>query len=130
MKKFLLVLVAVIGFGMSAFAQNVVIQTNETKSENTDGSKYYWINGISSKEDIGGVDVETTRVCPYYCYANVTLTNYNNFNVTVYYEIKNANGDTQSGSKVLKPNESKKVLDGNVFSYTTGVEVKTITRKL
>ncbi|MDR2971920.1 MAG: hypothetical protein LBU83_08340 [Bacteroidales bacterium] len=123
-------LVALIGLGFSAFSQNVVIQTNETKSENTDGSKYYWINGISSKEDIGGVDVETTRFVNYYAYTKIVFTNYNSSNVTVYYEIKNANGATLSGSKVLKPNESKTIVDGSDLLYTTGVEVKTITRKL
>ena len=88
----------------------------------------------STYEDlIGGVDVETTKlnVSGYSAWkTKIVFTNYNSSTVTVYYEIKNANNDTLTGSKVLKPNESKTIVDGGDYNYITGVEVKTITRKL
>ncbi|MCL2327401.1 MAG: hypothetical protein FWC39_02680 [Bacteroidetes bacterium] len=121
MKKLFFILTAVIGFGFSTFSQDAVI------NENANDSKYYWINGISSKEDIGGVDVETTKLSNG---TKIVFTNYNTSTVTVYYKIKNANNEILTGNRVLKPNEAKIIVDGDNYNYTTGVEIKIITRKL
>lgn len=119
--------------------QTVVIQNSEEakKTVGTDGS--FYINGISSKEDIGGVQaIVTTKMSSRYqgqevhkCY--VALTNYNNFPVTVLYQ---AGPNKVTGSLVLETGKTASAEFGRV---TTGIggdiptemfSVFTITRRL
>jgi len=95
-------------------------QTDET---------YFYINGISSKDDIGGVTTDkvywSKRGVDGYDYAgyDYKLTNNNSFKVTVTYSIQDA-GRYVSGSLSLNPNESKTVKCDN------GQSIRTITRRM
>lgn len=119
--------------------QTVVIQNSEEakKTVGTDGS--FYINGISSALDIGGVQaIVTTKLSSRYqgqevhkCY--VALTNYNDFRVTVLYQ---AGPNKVTGSLVLEPGKTASAEFGRV---TTGLggdiptemfSVFTITRRL
>jgi len=137
-----------------AIAQNqntVIIQnSDETGRENKDGT--YWINGISSKEDIGGVDVEIKKTRTenknndeYAKYCDIIFTNYNSFKVTVYYHLYGDDGGLdKEGSVVLLPDQSKIILQDckyeekyrsafNAWTTTTffnSIKVKTIARRL
>lgn len=87
---------------------------------------YFYINGISSKEDIGGVSTEKVLWSegPYRTGGdNYKITNDNNFKVTVTYRIQDA-GEYISGSLSLNPGESKTV------KCTNGQSIRTITRKM
>lgn len=116
--------------------QTVVIQNSEEakKTVGTDGSLY--INGISSKEDIGGVEAEVWTDLKYssgmvYNFY-VRLINYHDFKVTVLYQAGSAK---VTGSVVLEPGEKKDVRFGEA-KKVNGVlppemfSVFTITRKL
>lgn len=81
------------GFVGIASAQNVVIQTNDTDSKSsttqTTGNEYF-INGISTAQDIGGVDAELINTGNSYYgdyYHKIKFTNYHEFTVTVLFEI-------------------------------------------
>ncbi|MBO5217626.1 MAG: hypothetical protein J6B41_07785 [Alistipes sp.] len=95
MKKLICITMLLFGFVGIASAQNVVIQTNNTDSKSsttqTTGNEYF-INGISTAQDIGGVDAEiinTGKWDSYYCdyYHKIKFTNYHEFTVTVLFEI-------------------------------------------
>lgn len=120
--------------------QTVVIQNSEEAKETvgTDGS--FYINGISSKEDIGGVGatVKTDLVDRYIgvwklydCY--VSLENYHKFPVTVLYQ---AGPSKTTGSVVLEPGAKAERKFATVKTgYYDQVDSKwrsvfTITRKL
>lgn len=121
--------------------QTVVIQNSEEakKTVGTDGS--FYINGISSKEDIGGVeatvwtdlvDSDNWNMTKHYdCY--VSLKNYHKFPVTVLYQ---AGPSKATGSVVLEPGAKA---DRKFATVKTGYydkvdskwhSVFTITRKL
>ena len=128
MKKLLLCLLTVVGFVMSTEAQTVVVQKNETTTNQTQDPNIFYINGIPSTQDIGGVDTKAhdgsldgpVKIC------NVTFKNYNSATVTVLYSITTSRG-TRTGSIVLKPNEEK-VVHGEYYANVNNVA--TITRKL
>lgn len=145
MKRKFSMIVVLFCLSMPGFSQSaVVIQTTENKSESNDGT--YWINGISSKEDIGGVEVEKVT----YNWEEVLLTggksiakrdkivvkNYNTSMVTVYYEIHTTHKKiwddpterSLKGSAVLPPNGSKELFTD--LPLCESFEVHTITRKL
>lgn len=119
--------------------QTVVIQNSEEakKTVGTDGS--FYINGISSALDIGGVQAivstEMSRKSQgqeiHRCY--VVLTNYNDFRVTVLYQ---AGPKKVTGSLVLGPGEKTSAEFGRVTTGYGGdiptemFSVFTITRKL
>lgn len=119
--------------------QTVVIQNSEEakKTVGTDGS--FYINGISSALDIGGVQaVVTTKRSSrsqgqeiHECY--VVLINYNDFRVTVLYQ---AGPKKVTGSLVLEPGEKGAAEFGRVTTGYGGdiptemFSVFTITRKL
>lgn len=114
--------------------QTVVIQNSEEakKTVGTDGS--FYINGISSKEDIGGVEARvTTNSWVSGAYFYVRLINYHDFKVTVLYQAGSAK---VTGSVVLEPGEKKDVYYGQATVDVNGVlppemfSVFTITRKL
>lgn len=111
MKKIIILIVLFVGISNFASAQNVVIQSNNsTSSQSSVNDKQYYINGISTREDIGGVDVEFTegncsgRVG--YSYYRLTFTNYHSSPVTVMYELNGYEGKTY-GYINLKANETK-----------------------
>ncbi|WP_286008007.1 hypothetical protein [Barnesiella viscericola] len=138
-KSIILVFVMMSCFlGISA-QQSVIIQQNG-KSENVvKNSGEFFINGISSKVDIGGVEAEvsSTRQSRYQgeevhlCF--VRIKNYNAFTVTVLYQ---AGKDKTIGSVVLQSGETKSKDIGYVTTGLGGAippamySVSTITRKL
>lgn len=100
MKRLLSLCIAVFIATAFGVAQNITITQNGASSVKEDDNQYY-INGISTREDIGGVDVG-----PYYAGSGdyrLIFTNYNGFAVNVLYE---ANGNC--GHIVLQPNEKDK----------------------
>lgn len=124
--------------GISA-QQSVIIQQNG-KSENVaKNSGEFFISGISSKLDIGGVEASVmTELLTRYqgeevhsCF--VHIKNYNAFTVTVLYQ---AGTEKTVGSMVLKPGEYKRQTFGRVTTGLGGAipsamySVSTITRKL
>lgn len=126
MKKFLILFLAIVGFAITANAQNVVIQQNGTTTSNTQSAdpNIFYINGIPSTADIGGVEaqVEDKNQRTY-----LLLTNYRNEAVTVLYYIETQTGSERNGSVVLTPMQTKEV---NLDMYATITKIATITRKL
>jgi len=86
MKNFFLVFVAIIGFGFSAFSQNVVIQTNEIDKSKTQDDCAYRISGICTTEDLGGVEVARGS-CNSGSWSYLVFENYNSLTVSVIYEL-------------------------------------------
>jgi len=83
----------------------------------------YKINGISTKEDIGGVEAT-------YAHPNLTFENYNDFPVTVLFEVVTTarnNPSQYMGTIVLRANE-KKVWPTRVYGSISRMVV--IVRKL
>lgn len=138
MKQLLFIIAALTVFGFNAYAQQtVVIQNSQTKQAYN--SNDFTINGISSRQDIGGVEASVyCKLSSRYsgteihdCF--VEIKNYNSFSVTVLYMVGR---NRTIGSMVLKPNESKSQkfgtestgYGGDISSAT--YSVFTITRKL
>lgn len=121
-----------------ASQQTVVIQQS-SKSSLIENSAEFLINGISSKEDIGGVEAEVASKMKsrfqgeevHVCF--VRLKNFNTFPVTVLYQ---AGKDKIVGSVVLQVGETKTKDIGYVTTGYGGAispsmfSVSTITRKL
>lgn len=122
MKKLLICLLAVIGFIATAEAQTVVVQNNQGATEQTQDPNIFYINGIPSTQDIGGVEAQPTT--DYYA----VFTNYHSSTVTVLYQVLSVSRYEEYinvGSLVLQSNETKKVKIGCPIR-----EIATITRKL
>ena len=98
----------------SGLAQNIIIQQNNNSSSQSTirNSNEYFINGISTSQDIGGVDVEFIDDPENY-YANKYLrfTNYHNFPVTVIFEVEDyqrgGSYKKVTGRITLRANETK-----------------------
>lgn len=99
---------------INANAQNIIVQQNNNSSSTStvQDNKGYFINGISTKEDIGGVDVEFVDDPENY-YANKYLkfTNYHNFPVTIIFEVEDYQRggyyEKVTGRITLRANETK-----------------------
>lgn len=88
-----------------ASGQNVIVQTQTNNGVSQTRDEGFSINGISSREDIGGVEV-TTRYCQQGNYYLV-FENYNNVDVTVLYQVNDASKGNVTGTAVLKAGEKK-----------------------
>lgn len=116
-------------------AQNNVIiqQTTNNQNSNSVSSNEYFINGISTRMDIGGVDVEFVDDPENY-YANKYLkfTNYHNFPVTVIFEVEDyqRGGDYEkvTGRITLRANETKTT--PNPYNVARSRHCVMIVRKL
>ncbi len=87
-----------------------------------------YINGISSKEDIGGVEISRGKYRGYKSY-DLYFTNYNSFMVSVVYSLHaymDGSLVEMTGSIVLQPNESKFTRD----SYAEPHDFRLIARRL
>lgn len=110
MKRLFLALAMIVGISAVGVCQNVNINV-ENGSHYGDGYKF--INGICSCDDIGGVEHSTfwtqseTNNNIEYFWAH--FVNYNNFRVTVLYEVVINREDVKVGSIVIEPNGSKDV---------------------
>lgn len=112
MKRLFLALAMIVGISAVGVCQNVNVNVNGSNY----GDGYKYINGICSCEDIGGVEVQRYRdsisengTVFYYEYAQ--FQNYNDFRVTVAYELElnMENGFVPKiGNVVLEPNGSKR----------------------
>jgi len=115
MKRIFLVLAMMVAISAVGVCQNNV---NVNVENGTNGYKY--INGVCSRDDIGGVEVEEYRDRAKYMGGNdscgAVFTNYNKFRVTVMYELEliyNNSGKKEyskkSGSIVLDALEKRRV---------------------
>ena len=113
------------GFGFSANAQNVVIQTNEVGKSPAQEDCAYRINGICTTEDIGGVEATGTPHHSNYqmCAWGLVFENYNNFTVSVIFEVNKG----RTGTIVLRSNERKETTDK---TYCKPESIRLIARKL
>lgn len=129
MKTLFVLLFALTGFIANANAQTVVVQNNKTASEQVQDPNIFYINGIPSTQDIGGVENEAVDLffrdgSGYHVY----FTNYNSSTVTVLYQITFGDKElTRIGSVVLKAKEKKDVL---LRTNCSPAEIATITRRL
>lgn len=123
------------GFVGIASAQNVVIQTNNTDSKSsttqTTGNEYF-INGISTAQDIGGVDAEfiidkqaamVNNLHP----NKIKFTNYHEFTVTVLYEIYEW-GEKTYGTITIPARTAKTTRNGYHTRFNNNIVM--IVRKL
>ena len=132
--KRMLAIVLFVAFASTVFAQAV-------KDKTTD----FTINGISSKEDIGGVEVslvDTGRVHTFtynewtslsFPLYRVAFENYNDFTVTLTYEFDTDQGIKKSGTMFLRAGESKQI--GEDYYHDNGMSdvihnLKMIVRKM
>ena len=127
MRKLLICLLAIIGSITTVEAQTVVVQNNQGKTEQVQDPNIFYINGIPSTQDIGGVEAQTK-----YMDGNkyAIFTNYQSTTVTVLYQLLGTYRDNEYeviGSVVLKSGETKKVLY-DYYGHVT--KIATITRKL
>ena len=144
MKKVLSIIILTIIYGVAYAQTSVVVNGDQTVAQVED--KSYYINGISSKEDIGGITTETLytdtfqgRTIETYNYGStynfgiLVITNLNPVPVSVNWETYETHSDyedvQQSGSITLKPNERREVCHTRYRLYKIQ-QVKTITRKL
>ena len=111
MKKIFILVALIMGVSYFASAQNVVIQSNTTTPQSSVNDNQYYINGISTREDIGGVDVKfehyRSRADDGFSEYGLTFTNYHNFTVRVVFELPRGYNGKTYGSIVLKANETK-----------------------
>lgn len=127
MKKALSLLIFAGALFFCGNAQNIIQISNDGNRNNNSNQQQecpYRINGICASEDIGGVDFEINK-CSSCTYSTLEFTNYNNFAVTVLYEIvyntSNYNCSYQdrveTGSVVIPANGTK---NKNVGGCLTG----------
>lgn len=88
-----------------ASGQNVIVQTQTNNGASQTRDEGFSINGISSREDIGGVEVTTSYYGIGYYY--LVFENYNNVDVTVLYQVNDASKGNVTGTAVLKAGEKK-----------------------
>jgi len=125
MKKIFLVLFVIIGCTITVNAQQtVVLQNQQTSTEQTTDPNIFYINGIPSTQDIGGVEA-LYEVVDYRSY--LFLKNYNSSMVTVLYQYEDTYNDIFTGSVVLQSNESKRI---RTYYNRVIIKIATITRKL
>lgn len=125
--KYLLTLIVAL-FSLVSFAQNnVIIQQSkeDNSSANSVDPNEYYIDGISTRLDIGGVEVEFVKEdYPYYY---LKFTNYHNCTVSVIFQVL-VNDKKTSGRIILRANETKQSL--NTYRVYMNRDCKMIVRKL
>lgn len=131
MKKLFLILVAIVGFITTTEAQNIIVQqSNNQNAGHVIDPNVYYINGIPSTLDVGGVEAQRVRVDKK---EHVRFQNYHSVPVTVVYHVNyrdhyNGSEYESTGSVVLKANESRMVYISGERYQIYGIA--TITRKL
>lgn len=115
MKKIFLASLFILFLGIYSQAQNnIIVQQSNSATTSTDENAYY-LNGISSKEDVGGVEYS------FYESTNgimLSLTNYHNCTVTVLLDFDWVGFDPDKylsdgvKSYVLRANETKEIKVG------------------
>ena len=138
MKKIIFASLFLLFLGINSQAQNNIIvqQSNSATTETSTDENAYYLNGISSKEDVGGVEYTIS-----YSYSDkqtfLKLTNYHNCTVSVLIDFSYGGWiDEQvlsSGVKsyVLRASETKSILVGYGSSSQSKSTIKgMIVRKL
>ena len=109
MKKILIIIVAIFLFNSNA-QNNIIVQQNQTKTSSSNQDEEVCVNGVPISEDIGGVECALTYVEGSYN-TLPKFTNYNDFVVTVNFEVIEVNDKTSKivryGTIVLKAGETK-----------------------
>ena len=138
MKKLLCIaaFAGLFGFG---YCQDVKVNINNQEATTKEDCPYR-INGICSTEDIGGVDVQFSfKVTDEYGHGDTkaVFTNYNNFPVTVLYQIHyrlvKDNAQDHIGSIVLGVESSKEIVitngrDCSMEYIVTGIIVRKLQK--
>lgn len=106
-------------------AQTTAISVNNTNLPEQKDRQYY-INGISTQEDIGGVEVSRESVSSYSSYYNLIFENYNDFSVSVMYQVTDCDDGDVTGTIILKAGETK----GTGDVYCKPSDYKLIVRRL
>lgn len=127
MRKIFLLTLLLAAVGSMNAQNNVVFQSaggnaNTTAADN----RQYYINGISTQEDVGGVEMSRGAYRGYGHEYYLKFTNYNNFMASVIYEFEDIERGQVTGNIVLKPGETKQSSD----SYKSPVNFKVITRQM
>lgn len=115
---------------VSGQSQNNIIinQSGPATQQNMSASGEIFINGVSSKEDVGGVEVSVGKYKGQ-GYNNLYFKNYNNFPVSVSYLVyvyENGATVSKTGTIVLNAKESKYSRD----SYYKPQDFRIIARKM
>jgi hypothetical protein len=100
------------GIALNCFGQTggINIDVSVSNSGNETEDYLYRINGISTEEDIGGVEVSRGRYHDNNRYY-LSFANYNNFSVSVIYEVETSDIRKLTGTLVLRPYEKKESND-------------------
>lgn len=114
MKKALIITIAVFIVGMFSLCYGQDVNVNINNNGNINGGGYY-INGVSSTQDIGGVEVYFQDGLDDCCHTN--LRNYNAFPVTVLLKVQYVperdciyhSTKSITYQKVLKANATKEI---------------------
>lgn len=133
MKKIIVILSFLLSFSLADFAQVNLISVNKQSAQNNDPNERF-INGISTRLDIGGVDYELYS-------GKIKFTNYNPFPVTVtiewlsygYSRGEKTNINSHYGTVVLPKADVKTGYSEKYWSTNDQRiirEVFTITRKV
>ena len=123
LRQIIIVCIVCIVSNVHVFSQN---RMSVTVNQNV----IYVINGVSSKEDIGGVECNALKPQTAQAAQIIKFTNYNNFNVSVLYklEVIDTTGTIshKTGTIVLGNGEAKTI----EIKYPTLGDIKLITRKI
>ena len=109
-----------------ASGQNVIVQTQTSNGASQTRDEGFSINGISSREDIGGVEVTTSNYGLSSGYRYLVFENYNNVDVTVLYQVNDASRGDVTGTAVLKAGEKKTL----PVQYYRPSDFKVIVRRM
>ena len=121
LKKICIILIILSGISLNCFGQNNDVNINITTGTNSEEDYLYRINGISTTEDIGGVEISHVNESN-----RLLFQNYNTFTVTVIFEVETNDGRKRTGTIVLRSYEKKESLD----AYPNPVSYVLISRKL
>lgn len=128
MKCLNIVCLLIMFFTTTLTAQNIIVsQQDNTQSQSANNE--YFIDGISTRLDIGGVDVEFVDHPNYLTSKYLKFTNFRNFPVTVIFEVKEgSNSRKVSGRITLMANETK--ITPNSYQTCDNNDCIMIVRKL
>lgn len=123
MKKIIFASLFLLFLGINSQAQNNIIvqQSNSATTETSTDENAYYLNGISSKEDVGGVEYSFYETSDHKI--KLSLTNYHNCTVTVlfdfewhsYHSYQEREMSDGVKSYVLRANETKNITVGNYY---------------
>jgi len=122
--KICIILAVLFCINLNCFGQNNEVNVIISGGQNPEEDYLYRINGISTTEDIGGVEV--TSVSSTDPYRRLVFHNFNTFNVTVIFEVEGDDGRKKTGTIVLRPYERKETQD----AYYLPVSYVLIARKM